>query len=1574
MASSFVADPFLFIPSNHALLRGEDQKPRGMLGASRPRSAAMWSYPSNPRCDLSRAAPVAGAMPGAESGTVGCYNPLAFPLAPSARFIPPAPLSGPREVPPPSDPWYLFFELKSLETGRGEIGAAVSFDQGAKWSNMGTVLREHYKPAGKSEEEVLHLSYPLVLLSEASECTDVSAGAASEKDATASTPGSCLPRTEFLMIPETNLLSEIRIYRTDRCCFPFGWTLAAVKLRGDRFVDTSVVWSAEEGRWFIFTSVEYEARLYMTDGPHARSLVDAPWVLHPASPLYARGSRHFGRNAGRIVPYLGGGFLRPSQDCSAFYGEQVHLHHITRLTSREFREEWLRSIKPSATGPSAAWSHRGRQGMLGRSQAGQVDANYFSSRLHHFDAHYIPAHKRPKEGATKAAMKAAVAGAKDAETAAVTDAATEAETAEEEEIPARWVLVLDGDNLPDDYQFWEREGWFNHAKSLLLLLALGFTAVTLVRNGFAEKICVHPLRLLWARRIGAMHSIKSFGFQARLWLYKILLPPEQVASPSSAMIAFAFFKRGSQLSAVCLAALAVSLWITARYPFSMSGPAGAHSGYALDLPRAGFGYESLARSSAAYAEAFGWTAGLAAEFGFSVDSTPLPERSIPLSQAAEPVGGVPTLHKPDRGALSYEGRVLFSAAAAGPATDAQCFAPPLAVGQDASSSSIFQAFRALREKDSHWAEDLVMPRPSTPGGLGAPPVLTTPSRLAPRLMVVTAATALQFPALKNLLASLQFWHHVAPRGRHWSNGRPRPAYEITVVDLGLTEDQREEIRCARYVTLKPWSAGEAAATKVGDEPPNRTRQLALAVGGWHPLLISEMLSSPSLQDGDALLWIAPEMEVRGSLADLTATLFRRGIFAAALPGQDAALLAAAYGSGRVQVDQADRSAGSHSIGAQTSPDMLKTLGVPVNSLSEAPLCSAGSVGVLGLVKSSASPSEGSAESSAAASVSLVDGIVAAAVACASNIDCIFPPQALSSRHAFDTSLWSALLAQAGVPCSASMAFTHFAPPSALNSDPTLPSLIPALAPAGDSNRARRSMEGASVVFGYRGVASASTAGAWPYAAKLLEDRDEKGQCVPSADGWIAPPLPASDVKPQGIVPALLPSFLGPEYESLDSFVSELPAARKKFLECARSFRPCDSEQSSLVNLLAKLEKAVLSGAAAQPSLVEAFRSTLAARATTPAFWFFFLLTCAMIVWTSARKALFRSRMGLCLAVSAVLFVFIWLPLYQRALNRWGTFAPWNALIYTSPYRRSEMPANNPELVANVASIDLGVDSLRSFDPAAVIAREAWKLPFPTAATAGSIAGKAVDQTSWHAPTAAELFAGPPPGWRPPHRVVVSFTTMPHHVDKLGDTIDSLLAQTMLPDAIYLNLPLGVNRRTNQSYEILPYLSERYGIDGKKTPFKILRCEDVGPLTKLVPTLLEEPDPETMVITVDSDKIYDPLTVSTLVWRSFHDPRAAFGLCGWSFFWQPPPMEVVPVYIPWSLRLQAGRSVDVLQACCGNIYRRGHFPDMDLLRNPHRKCFTTDDLWIAAYLGLRSRIQRVLIDTPGALRRAKDAEA
>jgi hypothetical protein len=52
-----------------------------------------------------------------------------------------------------------------------------------------------------------------------------------------------------------------------------------------------------------------------------------------------------------------------------------------------------------------------------------------------------------------------------------------------------------------------------------------------------------------------------------------------------------------------------------------------------------------------------------------------------------------------------------------------------------------------------------------------------------------------------------------------------------------------------------------------------------------------------------------------------------------------------------------------------------------------------------------------------------------------------------------------------------------------------------------------------------------------------------------------------------------------------------------------------------------------------------------------------------------------------------------------------------------------------------------------------------------------------------------------------------------------------------------------------------------------TGITVNRCQDVGPLTKLLPAVLaeEKGDPDTIIITVDDDQVYPPDTVKYLAW-------------------------------------------------------------------------------------------------------------
>ena len=59
-----------------------------------------------------------------------------------------------------------------------------------------------------------------------------------------------------------------------------------------------------------------------------------------------------------------------------------------------------------------------------------------------------------------------------------------------------------------------------------------------------------------------------------------------------------------------------------------------------------------------------------------------------------------------------------------------------------------------------------------------------------------------------------------------------------------------------------------------------------------------------------------------------------------------------------------------------------------------------------------------------------------------------------------------------------------------------------------------------------------------------------------------------------------------------------------------------------------------------------------------------------------------------------------------------------------------------------------------------------------------------------------------------------------------------------------------------------------------------RCDrDWGPATKLVPTLLAETDPATLLVTVDDEYAYPPSLLAALVEQHLRGPHAAYGFAG-----------------------------------------------------------------------------------------------
>ena len=143
---------------------------------------------------------------------------------------------------------------------------------------------------------------------------------------------------DLFMVPETGGNGSVELYRCRK--FPSDWVFERELFHG-RAVD-STVWIEDGVFWFFVTVVEprgHATQLWL----FSADAIDAPWRLHPATPLSAdvRNSR----NAGAVFR-LDGRLIRPSQDGSGRYGRRFGFNEITRLTPDGYAERPLVMVDP----------------------------------------------------------------------------------------------------------------------------------------------------------------------------------------------------------------------------------------------------------------------------------------------------------------------------------------------------------------------------------------------------------------------------------------------------------------------------------------------------------------------------------------------------------------------------------------------------------------------------------------------------------------------------------------------------------------------------------------------------------------------------------------------------------------------------------------------------------------------------------------------------------------------------------------------------------------------------------------------------------------------------------------------------------------------------------------------------------------------------------------------------------------------------------------------------------------------------------------------------------------------------
>jgi len=209
-------------------------------------------------------------------------------------------------------------------------------------------------------------------------------------------------------------------------------------------------------------------------------------------------------------------------------------------------------------------------------------------------------------------------------------------------------------------------------------------------------------------------------------------------------------------------------------------------------------------------------------------------------------------------------------------------------------------------------------------------------------------------------------------------------------------------------------------------------------------------------------------------------------------------------------------------------------------------------------------------------------------------------------------------------------------------------------------------------------------------------------------------------------------------------------------------------------------------------------------------------------------------------------------------------------------------------------------------------------------------------------------------------IVISLTTTPSRIDLIETTLKSLLDQRLMPARIVLNVP-EFSKREQVAYHLPKALTGLHAV-------QIQRCDDLGPATKLIPTM-QTTDPDTPILVVDDDRIYAPWLVQLYSREAAAHPDRAATLAGWvvpenltdedttirsNLFMQPP----APIRAP---RLRRAREIDVLLGVFSYMVRPRFFGLAEMLdfSDGPAELFYVDDVRTSALC----RVSKWVIPAP-----------
>ena len=256
--------------------------------------------------------------------------------------------------------WYLMFDLsQAMSTSFGEFKAVVP-PKDRFWADPHVIQSDdHYYIFVEEfiyKNKKGHIS--VIEMDTQGNCHDPIR--VLEKDYHLSFPFVFQWKSKYYMVPESAQNRTIELYECVE--FPCKWKFKMNLMENVHAVDSTLF--HHQGKWWLFTGLAERqesvplVKLFLF---FSTDLFTGKWSPHPLNPI--RSDVIKARPAGRVFT-VNGKILRPSQDCSKWYGYGFDLNEILLLSETEYLEiEWI-SVRPDWDKKTLATHTFSREGQL----------------------------------------------------------------------------------------------------------------------------------------------------------------------------------------------------------------------------------------------------------------------------------------------------------------------------------------------------------------------------------------------------------------------------------------------------------------------------------------------------------------------------------------------------------------------------------------------------------------------------------------------------------------------------------------------------------------------------------------------------------------------------------------------------------------------------------------------------------------------------------------------------------------------------------------------------------------------------------------------------------------------------------------------------------------------------------------------------------------------------------------------------------------------------------------------------------------------------------------------------------